>query len=742
MARHRRGPPSPPARPPREPAPPAAPPAPSGRWLLAAGLLLALALLLAHAARYAFQTDDAFISFRYARNLAHGHGLVFNPGYERVEGYTNFLWVVLLAGFNLLGVAPERAAQALSLAATVGLWLLLAAAAWRARAAGAPAWVALFAPLCLALDRSVAVWSTSGLETRLFELLLVAGAVRLVQELEAELAGRPPGLPLAALFFGLAELTRPVGALLRVCALGVAGALLARRGRLRPAAFAARAAPGVLLVAAHFAFRLAYYGQWLPNTYYAKVAGQTWWSLGGKYLAAFGLEYSAWAWIPLLIAAVLYHRSRASLHVPLLAGTLILPHAVYVAAVGGDHFEYRMVDFYFPLLFLLLADGLRYLAARPAWRLLALPWAVVVLAGLVELPWQSHAQFPGTWLPGFPGRARGQPEAAGFLDPGRDFLYRLPGLRLLAGLHRELLDGITEHFVGVRAEEHRMFLAAMEPEARKLAELVARGVLPRDVYVAMDCVGVVPYLSDVRTLDRLGLTDAHVAHSRSVGPQMLAHGKHATLEYARQAGVDLWDLESARLLWRADEPRLLPQLFQAERPEVEAYAARLGDGWWLLARLPQGGARARLRMPRLGLQRVDRAVTCAIAAEAVPRLQERLARSPDDAPTEDHLGRLLALTGDDAGALPILQHDAERRPESPQTWLRLAACQVRLGDVVVALRTFGAAAGQAARRGDAALAARFEAMARSLAQAAAAGDTSLRGARGAVAGVEPCPQPR
>ena len=43
-----------------------------------------------------FLCDDAFISFRYARNLLEGHGLVFNPG-EYVEGYSNFLWTLELA---------------------------------------------------------------------------------------------------------------------------------------------------------------------------------------------------------------------------------------------------------------------------------------------------------------------------------------------------------------------------------------------------------------------------------------------------------------------------------------------------------------------------------------------------------------------------------------------------------------------------------------------------------------------
>ena len=57
-------------------------------------LLLVLVLSsVALATHLAWVCDDAFISFRYAANLAHGRGLVWNPG-ERVEGYTNFLWEI------------------------------------------------------------------------------------------------------------------------------------------------------------------------------------------------------------------------------------------------------------------------------------------------------------------------------------------------------------------------------------------------------------------------------------------------------------------------------------------------------------------------------------------------------------------------------------------------------------------------------------------------------------------------
>src|SRR5438105_15822381 len=94
-------------------------PAPSVDWRRLLPVLLVVVLVAAFfaVALPLFDRcldDDSFISFRYARNLLRGDGLVYNPG-ERVEGYTNFLWVVLSAGAMGLGVAPELAAQVLGI---------------------------------------------------------------------------------------------------------------------------------------------------------------------------------------------------------------------------------------------------------------------------------------------------------------------------------------------------------------------------------------------------------------------------------------------------------------------------------------------------------------------------------------------------------------------------------------------------------------------------------------------------
>ena len=91
-----------------------------GRGLVG-GLVVGLGVgFLLQARAWAFLCDDAFISFRYAVNLAHAGALEYNVG-ERVEGYTNFLWVVLLGLGEALGLAPHRLAPALTVLGAAGL---------------------------------------------------------------------------------------------------------------------------------------------------------------------------------------------------------------------------------------------------------------------------------------------------------------------------------------------------------------------------------------------------------------------------------------------------------------------------------------------------------------------------------------------------------------------------------------------------------------------------------------------
>ena len=73
-------------------------------WCLAA---LPLAWLMWE---FRWLCDDAFISFRYSKNLADGLGLRYNPADPEIEGYSNFLWVVYLAGLKWIGAGIPSAA--------------------------------------------------------------------------------------------------------------------------------------------------------------------------------------------------------------------------------------------------------------------------------------------------------------------------------------------------------------------------------------------------------------------------------------------------------------------------------------------------------------------------------------------------------------------------------------------------------------------------------------------------------
>ena len=267
--------------------------------------------------------EDAFISFRYARNWAQGLGLVFNPG-ERVEGYTNFSWTVLLGWAQRLGSDPILASKLLGLLATIGTVALIVLFARRhISPASAPA--ALF---LTAASTSLAFWTVAGLETPLYLLLLT---LTLVLYLPLFLGQRPAGwrAALYALPLGLAALTRPE-------ALGLAALLMAwqfYKGQRRDAG---RATLLFLLIFLPFlAWRWHYYGALIPNSLLAKAGfiatlqtqPRLLRLLSGGYLGNWALKWGLIWWLPLAWAA----RRHAALP-PLL---ITLGYTLLVAALGG-----------------------------------------------------------------------------------------------------------------------------------------------------------------------------------------------------------------------------------------------------------------------------------------------------------------------------------------------------------------------------------------------------------------------
>ena len=246
--------------------------------IVLAGLLVAC-MVTAFSYGYCVQ-DDAFISYRYADNFARGEGLVYNPG-ERVEGYTNFLWTFGLAVAKMLGLNEIRLSVLVGLASAAGL---IGLAFLVAREVDCDSFSPLLASAFVALTPAMALEAVQGLETTFFAFLVASTAYARLRQ-----SGGSSRFPAVGILGALATLCRPEGLL--VFAVVEAVPLLQRAGRQwrsRLRDWLVYAA----IVGIHVGWRLSFYGELLPNTFFAKVgytSAQV--DRGFGYLWGFAREY-------------------------------------------------------------------------------------------------------------------------------------------------------------------------------------------------------------------------------------------------------------------------------------------------------------------------------------------------------------------------------------------------------------------------------------------------------------------
>ncbi len=311
----------------------------------ALSVALAVLLLALHARHLNFIVDDTFIPLRYAANFLEGHGLVFNHG-EPVEGYTDFLWVLLAAIPLRLPIDPASSLQALAFLAGASLLALLPAL-YGGAFPGSRRYGYVLPPL-LACSTPYALWSSAGMETSLFSLFITAGVL-------LSLSGERV-LPLASASLLGACLTRPEGHLYAGLALIFVLAGRRREGKPLATGSLALALAGVLgILALYHGWRLWYYGNILPNTFAAKV-GAT-----GNQLAR-GLRYAGGFFVegggPILLLPVLplLRRRVDARHLLLLA--CLVATLVYVIVVGGDSMlAYRFIVPVLPLWYILIVEA-------------------------------------------------------------------------------------------------------------------------------------------------------------------------------------------------------------------------------------------------------------------------------------------------------------------------------------------------------------------------------------------------
>ncbi len=337
------------------------------RWLLLISLLFVI-----HALFLSCVSEDAYISFRYAENLIQGHGLVWNIGESPVEGYTNFLWIILSA--LALGLGLPVAVFTLALGIASGIAIIFLTYLY-ARHILNLADYSLIPCLFLAVSGPFAAWAASGMETNFFTLWVLVACyffTRCWQETHSRY------LNLTAIALLMATLTRPEGFLVFV-ALGILHLRLLHKsqkniGKSSLVSLFIYLVPFLI----YFAWRFFYFGYPLPNTFYAKTGGGIYQYLrGGIYLGYF----TAYFIFPFLFPVLLWWwekrnsvNSTASTsndikpNIGVLSClTLCIVYTMYIIFVGGDYMAmFRFFVPILPLIYLCFGSVFRTLYYSPS----------------------------------------------------------------------------------------------------------------------------------------------------------------------------------------------------------------------------------------------------------------------------------------------------------------------------------------------------------------------------------------
>jgi arabinofuranosyltransferase len=320
-------------------------------------------LLLIHINRFSFfVSDDAYISFRYARNLSEYGQLTFTLG-ERVEGYSNFLWTVLLGGFHFVGFSIPI----ISIILGVGFSMVSLLILWKlsieikGNSTDLDHIIHWSSPLILVLWAPFAAWSSGGLETMMFTTLALFSIFLTIKKSKSRL--------LWGASWVLTALTRPEGAILFTIAFiwlfidTLADYFKEKQGFQLLALFK-HFLPliyGSILFSItygiFFLWRIYYYGEILPNTWYAKIYGippSFLFKHGLIYINSFIEVFKIFWLLPIL--GGIFFLGKKTIWKLILPFSAILFWFYYSAKVGGDFMAlFRFMVPALPLMALLLS---------------------------------------------------------------------------------------------------------------------------------------------------------------------------------------------------------------------------------------------------------------------------------------------------------------------------------------------------------------------------------------------------
>lgn len=466
--------------------------------------------------------DDAMISMQYAKNLARGDGLVWNAGETPVEGYSNPLWVLLMAGIHLLPISITQTSLAVKLMSLGFLLLNLIAVKLLTEQFTANKLISLLAVFLTALYFPLNNWSLQGMEVGLEALLI---SVALLSGIRAISEKRFTYWPYV--LFAAAIVLRMDAAAPALAATAAFAWIDAKHHREHLIWGLGAIATTLLILTA---FRLMYFGDWLPNTYYLKLGG-----LSSILRISLGLRrFWDFVWnsnwvlmaIPLLLPALDRRRSLWPLYAAFIAQ---VGYSIYV---GGDAWEHvgganRFVAAVMPIFFVLFTLTL----------------------GLIQELVVSRDK-KTTWV---------QPASQGFVAAFAIFaLFSFNNLLVQNAVAKWTL------------RDKPVFTESIERYA--LMGLALHDVTTADATIAVVTAGNIPYFSDRTSIDLLGKNDPVIARGPArINSSLFEPGTfrpgHNKWNYAYSIGELHPDVVAQ--IWEGTDEEVAPYLVGYDLYEID-----------------------------------------------------------------------------------------------------------------------------------------------------------------------------
>ncbi|MFC2145929.1 hypothetical protein ACFLRT_01055 [Acidobacteriota bacterium] len=440
-------------------------------WISVVFLLTFTGILILNASYYfPFISDDSLISLRYASRLLHGDGLTWTDG-RPIEGYSNLLWILLIAIPGMLGVDLIDAARILGI---LGMAIIMASILYWyiSKHNLRVTWFSLtIALLFLSLGAPIAVWAIGGLEQPLYGALLAVSIPLMYSVIESKKPGKNRLLFLSFIL-GLMCITRPDGpifAAASAASLFIIGRFYGRE-RMVSRSFLVLLFPGLFYLG-QLLFRILYYGELVPNPALVKITPSVHHFLNGlTYLGRGLIALAPFSILAIASLVVLIFSSNTRLKGIYLLLTSGL-WSLYIVFIGGDifpayrHFIPLMVVFAFALV-----EG-----------------ASIVVNRLINLPSLKYY-----------------------------FLFIFIGFVLLIPY---------TYIQFTNADNQRAIHERWEWKGKKVGLLLKKAFSGQQPLLAVTAAGCLPYWSELPCLDMMGLNDYYLPRNppENIGKGLLGH---------------------------------------------------------------------------------------------------------------------------------------------------------------------------------------------------------------------------